>query len=319
MLFDTSLDDFERLRSHSFYREDIHPISHQGEAMSKPVKCINRNYSNSGKLDNDTRETDKVKKMTRSQRERRYGEDRSTELQLMKTRRESRVAAADKSQAAPRPCSSQDRSDGHARRSVSPQGSGGQQNRQLPDMRPRTYSMPTRPTFHRHDLQKVRFQHRDDNVELYRVRSFSTTSKGIINCGDTFRARSNSNDEPPGGGDRTCSRTNVAALAASSFSSTDTFSDDTPVYRVVVLGSAGVGKTSLVHQLMTSEYMGDTDLSVLGEFRGHVGRWYTCNGEPAVLVHYLALIGNHDIVTNSRWPCGSLVTQRPLSLLLSVT
>ena len=270
MLFDTSLDDFERLRSHSFYREDIHPISHQdqGEAKSIPVKCINHNYSNSSKLDNDTRETDKVKKMIRGQRERRYGEDRSTELQLMNTRRESRVAAADKSRAAPRPCSSQDRCDGHARRSVSPQGSDGQQSRGLPDMRPRTYSMPTRPTFHRHDLQKVRFQHRDDNIELYRVRSFSTTSKGIINCGDTFRARSNSNDEPPGGGDRTCSRANVAALAASSFSSTDTFSDDTPVYRVVVLGSAGVGKTSLVHQLMTSEYMGDTDLSVLGEFRG---------------------------------------------------
>ena len=36
----------------------------------------------------------------------------------------------------------------------------------------------------------------------------------------------------------------------------------------------------------------------------------TCNGEPAVLFY-------HGIVR--RWRCGSLVTQRPLSLLLSMT
>ena len=38
----------------------------------------------------------------------------------------------------------------------------------------------------------------------------------------------------------------------------------------------------------------------------------TCrpNGEPAVLIH-------HGIAR--RWRCGSLVTQRPLSLLLSMT
>ena len=41
----------------------------------------------------------------------------------------------------------------------------------------------------------------------------------------------------------------------------------------------------------------------------------------AVQVHYVALIGNHGIVriTHCRTCCGSLVTQCPLSLLLSMT
>ena len=45
------------------------------------------------------------------------------------------------------------------------------------------------------------------------------------------------------------------------------------------------------------------------------------NGEPAVLVHYVVLIGNHDIVriTHCRWRCCPLVMQHPLSLLLSMT
>ena len=45
-----------------------------------------------------------------------------------------------------------------------------------------------------------------------------------------------------------------------------------------------------------------------------------CNGEPAVLVHYVALIGNHSMVwiTYCRWRYGLLVTQCLLSLLLSM-
>ena len=44
--------------------------------------------------------------------------------------------------------------------------------------------------------------------------------------------------------------------------------------------------------------------------RAHQGSSYIHNGGPAVLIH-------HGIVR--RWHCGSLVTQRPLSLLLSMT
>ena len=44
-------------------------------------------------------------------------------------------------------------------------------------------------------------------------------------------------------------------------------------------------------------------------------------GESAVLVHYVALIGKHGIVSikHYRWCCGSLVMQCPLSLLSSMT
>ena len=42
--------------------------------------------------------------------------------------------------------------------------------------------------------------------------------------------------------------------------------------------------------------------------------------EPAVLVHYMALIGSIDKVriTHCRWRCRIFVTQRPLSLLMSM-
>ena len=45
------------------------------------------------------------------------------------------------------------------------------------------------------------------------------------------------------------------------------------------------------------------------------------NAEPAVLVHYVALIGNQAIIriTHCRWRCGSLVTKCPLPFLLSMT
>ena len=45
------------------------------------------------------------------------------------------------------------------------------------------------------------------------------------------------------------------------------------------------------------------------------------NEEPAVVVNYVALIGNHGIVQikHCRWRCCLLVIQRPLSWLLSMT
>lgn len=44
--------------------------------------------------------------------------------------------------------------------------------------------------------------------------------------------------------------------------------EDVPKYRVVLLGESGVGKTALVSQFMTSEYMNTYDAS-LGEFMRH--------------------------------------------------
>ena len=42
--------------------------------------------------------------------------------------------------------------------------------------------------------------------------------------------------------------------------------DDTDVYKVLVLGSQGVGKTTLVEQLMTSEYLANKDNSFTGKW-----------------------------------------------------
>lgn len=42
--------------------------------------------------------------------------------------------------------------------------------------------------------------------------------------------------------------------------------DETDVYKVLVLGSQGVGKTTLVEQLMTSEYLANQDNSFAGKW-----------------------------------------------------
>ena len=44
----------------------------------------------------------------------------------------------------------------------------------------------------------------------------------------------------------------------------------------------------------------------------------SCTGEPTVLVHYVALIGNHNLVRIIHC-CGSLFIQHPLSLLFYMT
>ena len=44
------------------------------------------------------------------------------------------------------------------------------------------------------------------------------------------------------------------------------------------------------------------------------------NGAPAVLVHNVPLIGNQGIcrIIHCRWPCGSLVMQRPLQCIIVI-
>ena len=94
---------------------------------------------------------------------------------------------------------------------------------------------------------------------LYRRRSFSTSSKGIVNEGDSIVLKSHD----------TGSNTNLTIefpvdsdnrSRASSFNSgsvySATSSGEYSNYRVLMVGSSGVGKTSLAQQFMTSEYMG---------------------------------------------------------------
>ncbi|XP_053994948.1 GTP-binding protein RAD isoform X2 [Hylaeus volcanicus] len=79
-----------------------------------------------------------------------------------------------------------------------------------------------------------------EDEDSYRLRSFSLTSKGVINRGDSFRRRrSRSNSLAPADPE------NEEKLAAPA--------KEVVSYAVAMLGARGVGKTALISQFMTSE------------------------------------------------------------------
>lgn len=79
-----------------------------------------------------------------------------------------------------------------------------------------------------------------EDEDSYRLRSFSLTSKGIINRGDSFRRRrSRSNSLAP---------TDPEGEEKNSVPAKEITS-----YTVAILGARGVGKTALISQFMTSE------------------------------------------------------------------
>ncbi|XP_057663535.1 GTP-binding protein REM 1 isoform X2 [Diorhabda carinulata] len=85
----------------------------------------------------------------------------------------------------------------------------------------------------------------EEDEDSYRLRSFSFTSKGIVNRGDSFRrrrSRSNSLCPPAMGG------TPSPVLDAP-----DSNIPEISTYIVSLLGAQGVGKTALISQFMTSE------------------------------------------------------------------
>ncbi|XP_023724099.1 GTP-binding protein Rit2 [Cryptotermes secundus] len=93
----------------------------------------------------------------------------------------------------------------------------------------------------------------DEDEESYRLRSFSFTSKGVVNRGDSFRRR------------RSRSNSLVPPHILTSPPAPDGTPPTSPIpvdpqpapevitYRVAMIGAPGVGKTALVSQFMTSE------------------------------------------------------------------
>ncbi|KAG5678374.1 hypothetical protein PVAND_008056 [Polypedilum vanderplanki] len=126
----------------------------------------------------------------------------------------------------------------------------------LPQQRSRVASMPNT----------------GEEEEYYRLRHFSITGKGIVNRGDSLKSRrsrsnnsvasSNSSTEhlttAANHGDSASART---SLASSRESSTSAQGSQLP-YRVLMLGGEKVGKTSIVSQFMTSEYLHAYDTSI---------------------------------------------------------
>ncbi|XP_076385886.1 rad, Gem/Kir family member 3 [Megachile rotundata] len=93
-----------------------------------------------------------------------------------------------------------------------------------------------------------------EDEDSYRLRSFSLTSKGVINRGDSFRRRrSRSNSLAPADPEN---EENRAAPEK-----------EVPSYTVAMLGTRGVGKTALISQFMTSECINayDRQRDVSGE------------------------------------------------------
>ncbi|XP_041376562.1 GTP-binding protein GEM-like [Gigantopelta aegis] len=123
------------------------------------------------------------------------------------------------------------------------------------DARPRTNSMPNCPIYL--SLPDVISQLSIPDYDLCRVRSFKKTSKGLVNHGDTVRKMSINSLMSSGNTvtdcverQRTLSITSAESVCNSSSSST------APSYfRVAILGTNEVGKTSLRRQMMTSEYL----------------------------------------------------------------
>uniref|UniRef100_A0A182JCW0 Uncharacterized protein n=1 Tax=Anopheles atroparvus TaxID=41427 RepID=A0A182JCW0_ANOAO len=110
--------------------------------------------------------------------------------------------------------------------------------------------------------------------EYYRLRHFSITGKGVVNRGDSLKSRrsksnnsvasSNSSTEhltPATGAVAGSARTSATCSLASSRESSTSNPASGP-YKVLMLGGAAVGKSSLVSQFMTSEYLHAYDTSI---------------------------------------------------------
>lgn len=144
----------------------------------------------------------------------------------------------------------------------------------LDEMRPRTSSLPTKNNVRRPNLQYLTppafspCAGRDQD-EFYTIRTFSTTSKGqLVNRGDSWRSRSTNSMLSSGSGSNTelthlseasssqCSLSREGSGELGNAGGAESPAPPVTPYRVLMLGSAGVGKSSLTEQFSTSEYLG---------------------------------------------------------------
>ncbi|XP_067651732.1 GTP-binding protein Rit1-like [Haliotis asinina] len=133
----------------------------------------------------------------------------------------------------------------------------------LADARPRINSMPNCSVY----LSLPDGLHGDlrmfgQNAGFFRVRSFKTTSKGVVNHGDSFKKRSTVSLMSSGSTvTENEQRQRTLSVASEESTAVSGGSSAAPSYfRVVMLGAPGVGKTTLTRQFMTSEYMGSYDV-----------------------------------------------------------
>lgn len=151
---------------------------------------------------------------------------------------------------------------------------------EVDDNQPRRHSMPVQQSpnllsVSYNDLRECR----EEEEGFHRVRSFKTTSKGLINDGDSFKSRSTNNIMSTGStvtSDSSSSkeeprivlsRERFPSEASDESSTTPSCTSYTSLpspsyFRVLMLGANGVGKTAITNQFMTSEYMGAYDTTI---------------------------------------------------------
>ncbi|CAG2188468.1 unnamed protein product [Mytilus edulis] len=126
------------------------------------------------------------------------------------------------------------------------------ENFEMEEIRPRTSSLPTKNNYRRPLIKNLRTNYEDQDHDLYRLRAFDVTSKGIVNRGDSIKSRStNSIVSSEGDG-------NVLSIESSSCSQNSLANSDGSIhkiqpYRIVILGAIGVGKSTIAQQFLTSE------------------------------------------------------------------
>uniref|UniRef100_A0A8D9ETG0 GTP-binding protein RAD n=1 Tax=Cacopsylla melanoneura TaxID=428564 RepID=A0A8D9ETG0_9HEMI len=183
--------------------------------------------------------------------------------------------------------------------------------------------------------------------EYYRLRHFSIQGKSIVNRGDSLKSRrSKSNNSVAssnssvftlcystehlttqgtvgttagmGGGSYPGSNKSSAAtsLASSRESSCASCPGITAPYRVLMLGAAGVGKSSLISQFMTSEYLHAYDTSIDDEF-GEKSVSVLLDGEESELTfidHQFAEMPPDECIATYETPHGFIIVYSTIDL-----
>lgn len=134
------------------------------------------------------------------------------------------------------------------------------------DIRPRTSSLPTKNTYKKPSLAALRHTsegcgYDDQDSDFYRLRTFELTPKGIVNRGDSLKSRS-TNSVLSSGSELGCLSRTSSSLSQSSIGNSTGSGGNIIPYRVLVVGAGATGKSSMVRQFTTSEYLGGFDTSL---------------------------------------------------------
>ncbi|XP_034123439.1 ras-like protein 1 [Drosophila guanche] len=106
----------------------------------------------------------------------------------------------------------------------------------------------------------------DQGVEYYRLRSFSITSNGVCNLGDSLRSRRSRSNNSVTSGITSYSGNRYNNRNASGNVIDGTTSGEPPTFKIAMLGSPSVGKSALSFQFTTSDYICAYDLSLEMEY-----------------------------------------------------